>query len=65
MDDLFSETGKKINRRSNEILFEQDGDILTPYQLQVEKAHHHEYIRSRYVAFYHECMCMLYRDFYQ
>ena len=33
MDDLFSETGKKINRRSNEILFEQDGDILTPYQL--------------------------------
>ena len=25
--------GKKINRRSNEILFEQDGDILTPYQL--------------------------------
>lgn len=33
IDDLFSETGKKINRKSNEILFEQDGDTLTPYQL--------------------------------
>ena len=33
MDELFSETGKKILRRSNEILFEQDGDTLTPYQL--------------------------------
>lgn len=33
MDELFSETGKKIIRKSNEILFEQDGDILTPYQL--------------------------------
>lgn len=33
IDDLFSETGKKIIRRSNEIQFEQDGDILTPYQL--------------------------------
>ncbi len=33
IDDLFSETQKKINRKSNEILFEQDGDILTPYQL--------------------------------
>ncbi len=33
MDDLFSETGKKILRQNNEILFEQDGDILTPYQL--------------------------------
>lgn len=30
MDDLFSETGKKILRQNNEILFEQDGDILTP-----------------------------------
>ena len=29
MDDLFGETGKKIIRKSNEILFEQDGDILT------------------------------------
>lgn len=33
IDDLFSETGKKIIRKSNEIQFEQDGDILTPYQL--------------------------------
>ena len=30
---LFQETGKKIIRKSNEIQFEQDGDILTPYQL--------------------------------
>ena len=33
MDDLFGETGKKIIRKSNEILFVQDGDILYPYQL--------------------------------
>ena len=33
IDELFAETGKKINRRSNEILFGQDGDILTPYKL--------------------------------
>lgn len=33
VDDLFSETGKTIIRKSNEILFEQDGDILYPYQL--------------------------------
>ena len=34
MDDLFGETGKKIIRKSNEILFEQDGGyILYPYQL--------------------------------
>ena len=33
IDDLFSETGKKILRKSNEIKFEQDGDVLTPYQL--------------------------------
>lgn len=33
IDDLFSDTGKKINRKSNEILFEQDCDELTPYQL--------------------------------
>lgn len=33
IDDLFSETGKKIIRKSNEIQFEQDGDVLTPYQL--------------------------------
>ena len=33
IDDLFSDTGKKINRKSNEILFEQDGDELTPYHL--------------------------------
>lgn len=33
IDNLFGDTGKKINRRSNEILFEQDGDTLTSYQL--------------------------------
>lgn len=33
IDDLFQETEKKIIRKSNEIQFEQDGDILTPYQL--------------------------------
>ena len=33
IDDLFQETGKNIIRKSNEIQFEQDGDILTPYQL--------------------------------
>ena len=33
IDDLFQETGKKIIRKSNEIQFEQDGDLLTPYQL--------------------------------
>ena len=33
MDDRFGETGKKIIRQSNEILFEQDGDTLYPYQL--------------------------------
>ncbi len=33
VDDLFSETGKRIIRQSNEIMFEQDGDHLTPYQL--------------------------------
>ena len=33
MDELFSETNKKIIRKCNEILFEQDGDTLTPYQL--------------------------------
>ncbi|MBQ8607610.1 MAG: AAA family ATPase [Bacteroidaceae bacterium] len=33
VDDLFSETGKRILRKSNEILFEQDNDILHPHQL--------------------------------
>ena len=33
VDELFGETGKKIVRKSNEIRFEQDGDILYPYQL--------------------------------
>lgn len=33
IDDLFSETGKKINRKSNEIIIEQDGEQLLPYQL--------------------------------
>ena len=33
IDQLFSETGKKIIRKSNEIQFEQLGETLTPYQL--------------------------------
>ena len=33
VDELFGETGKTIIRKSNEILFEQDGDTLYPYQL--------------------------------
>lgn len=33
VDELFGETGKKIIRKSNEIMFEQDGGILHPYQL--------------------------------
>ena len=33
VDELFGETGKRIIRKSNEILFEQDGDTLYPYQL--------------------------------
>ena len=33
VDELFGETGKSIVRKSNEILFEQDGDTLYPYQL--------------------------------
>ena len=33
IDDLYGETGKTIIRKSNEILFEQDGDTLYPYQL--------------------------------
>ena len=33
VDELFSETGKHIVRQSNEIMFEQDGDTLHPYQL--------------------------------
>ena len=33
VDELFSDTGKTIIRKSNEILFEQDGDTLYPYQL--------------------------------
>lgn len=33
VDELFSETGKHIIRQSNEIMFEQDGDTLYPYQL--------------------------------
>ena len=33
VDDLFSETGKRINRKSNEIQFIQRGEYLTPYQL--------------------------------
>lgn len=33
VDELFRETDKRIIRQSNEIMFEQDGDRLTPYQL--------------------------------
>lgn len=33
IDDLFSETGKKIIRAENEILFTQIGETLYPYQL--------------------------------
>ncbi len=33
VDDLFSETGKKIDRSSNEIRFEQQGEILLPHLL--------------------------------
>ncbi len=33
IDDLFSETGKKILRKSNEIAFEQVGETLYPHQL--------------------------------
>lgn len=33
IDELFSETGKKIDRKNNEIQFTQDGEILSPYQL--------------------------------
>ncbi|MBR6600441.1 MAG: ATP-binding protein [Bacteroidaceae bacterium] len=32
-DDLFAETGKRIIRGKNEIMFEQDGDELLPYKL--------------------------------
>jgi predicted ATP-binding protein involved in virulence len=33
VDDLFSDTGKTIMRKENEVLFDQDGETLTPYQL--------------------------------
>lgn len=33
MDSLFSETHKCIDRKSNEIQFIQDGEVLSPYQL--------------------------------
>ena len=33
VDELFAETGKKINRKSNEIEFEQIGESILPYQL--------------------------------
>ena len=33
VDDLFTETGKKIVRTENEIRFTQIGEILVPYQL--------------------------------
>ena len=33
MDDLFRQTGKRIDRRENEIRFLQDEEVLVPYQL--------------------------------
>lgn len=33
LDELFSDTKKTIDRRSNEIQFIQNGEVLTPYQL--------------------------------
>ena len=33
VDHLFKDTGKTINRKSNEIIIEQDGEQLLPYQL--------------------------------
>lgn len=33
VDELFCETDKRIIRQSNEIMFEQDGETLYPYQL--------------------------------
>ena len=33
IDELFKDTSKTINRKSNEILFTQNNDTLTPYQL--------------------------------
>lgn len=33
IDELFAETDKRINRSSNEILFTQNGETLSPYQL--------------------------------
>ena len=33
MDQLLADTHKAIDRRSNEIQFEQNGELLTPYQL--------------------------------
>ena len=33
VDDLFSETGKKIDRKSNELQFSQYGEVLQPYVL--------------------------------
>ena len=35
VDDLFSETGKKIVRTENEIRFSQIGETLVPYQLSI------------------------------
>jgi ABC-type lipoprotein export system ATPase subunit len=33
MDELFKDTNKTIDRKSNEIQFSQNGEVLTPYQL--------------------------------
>jgi len=39
MDDLFSYTGKKIDRLSNDIIFLQGNQRLTPYQLSAGEKH--------------------------
>lgn len=39
IDELFGYTHKKIDRRSNDIIFEQGSDRLTPYQLSAGEKH--------------------------
>ena len=39
LDELFSYTGKKIDRQSNELSFKQYGETITPYQLSAGEKH--------------------------
>ena len=39
LDQLFSYTGKKIDRQSNELSFIQYGEVITPYQLSAGEKH--------------------------